>query len=383
MATCSLGPRVPRDEEFLDGMSLAQRIKLRRPIHEGEGRDGRARRLQRASRPRTQKGIVHRDLKLDNIFVIPDLDSALGERCKLLDFGIAKLTDVGMAGSTTKTGAVMGTPTYMSPSSAGAPAMSIIARISTPLGCIPLRADHRLSAVSPARRRRADRRAPLYATPDRPTKHLAVRSARRPRRLVMTLLAKEPARRIQSAREARRIPRTDRAAPGLVALDPRERAALAAPDLDERRAAARVRAHARELHAAVSIGALADLAHPARPDAGAYRRQAHDPLELGRADPADGRRADRREAPPRRTLDRARRGDRRGHRWHRGRRHPAPRRVPVDRTGHAADGWSRRRLRWSSRHPHRRRRRLRSSCRLRPPVEAAVVAPPVKPALVK
>ncbi len=61
------------------------------------------------------KGIVHRDLKPDNIFLVPDPDSPLGVRPKLLDFGIAKLTDVGMAGSATRTGAVMGTPTYMSP----------------------------------------------------------------------------------------------------------------------------------------------------------------------------------------------------------------------------------------------------------------------------
>ncbi len=61
------------------------------------------------------KGIVHRDLKPDNIFLVPDADSPLGVRPKLLDFGIAKLTDLGAAGSATRTGAVMGTPTYMSP----------------------------------------------------------------------------------------------------------------------------------------------------------------------------------------------------------------------------------------------------------------------------
>jgi serine/threonine-protein kinase len=60
------------------------------------------------------KGIVHRDLKPDNVFVVPDPET--GIRPKLLDFGIAKLTaESDIAASKTRTGAVMGTPTYMSP----------------------------------------------------------------------------------------------------------------------------------------------------------------------------------------------------------------------------------------------------------------------------
>nr|MBA3539155.1 serine/threonine protein kinase [Deltaproteobacteria bacterium] len=100
--------------EFLEGMTLAQRMKSRGPIHEGEAAMV-LRGVSSALAAAHAKGIVHRDLKPDNIFVLPDPDSPLGERCKLLDFGIAKLTDIGLAGSATKTGAVMGTPTYMSP----------------------------------------------------------------------------------------------------------------------------------------------------------------------------------------------------------------------------------------------------------------------------
>jgi eukaryotic-like serine/threonine-protein kinase len=62
------------------------------------------------------KGIVHRDLKPDNLFLIPDPMIASGERVKVLDFGIAKLRDDLRGGSAqTRTGAVMGTATYMSP----------------------------------------------------------------------------------------------------------------------------------------------------------------------------------------------------------------------------------------------------------------------------
>ncbi len=62
-------------------------------------------------------GIVHRDLKPDNIFLCPDAAVAGGLRVKVLDFGIAKLADSGgdAVSVKTKSGAVMGTPYYMSP----------------------------------------------------------------------------------------------------------------------------------------------------------------------------------------------------------------------------------------------------------------------------
>jgi len=58
------------------------------------------------------KGIIHRDLKPDNIFITPKSSDPLF--IKILDFGIAKLND-GPVGSKTRTGVVIGTPSYMSP----------------------------------------------------------------------------------------------------------------------------------------------------------------------------------------------------------------------------------------------------------------------------
>jgi eukaryotic-like serine/threonine-protein kinase len=62
------------------------------------------------------KGIIHRDIKPDNIFLVPDPFAIHGERIKILDFGIAKLAAERVEdGMRTRTGVVLGTPTYMAP----------------------------------------------------------------------------------------------------------------------------------------------------------------------------------------------------------------------------------------------------------------------------
>jgi serine/threonine protein kinase len=66
-----------------------------------------------------QKGIIHRDIKPSNVLVA-EVDGRPVP--KVIDFGVAKAVDPGVAGRTglTLAGALVGTPEYMSPEQAGA-----------------------------------------------------------------------------------------------------------------------------------------------------------------------------------------------------------------------------------------------------------------------
>tara|TARA_R110002096_G_scaffold171490_6_gene344575 strand:- start:39610 stop:41559 length:1950 start_codon:yes stop_codon:yes gene_type:complete len=101
--------------DYLEGESLAERLHRRGRLS-GDEALAITRQILSALSAAHAMGIVHRDLKPDNIFLVPDADVPGGERIKLLDFGIAKLqSDSGPDMVTTRAGALMGTPVYMSP----------------------------------------------------------------------------------------------------------------------------------------------------------------------------------------------------------------------------------------------------------------------------
>lgn len=103
--------------ELLKGESLGQRLQRvgsleLRSLISIYGQLGKA--ITKAH----ELGIVHRDLKPDNIFLVPDDDSDIA---KVIDFGIAKRTLLApgqITGVETRTGAMLGSPVYMSPEQA-------------------------------------------------------------------------------------------------------------------------------------------------------------------------------------------------------------------------------------------------------------------------
>ena len=99
--------------EFLDGEGLNSRLKRegvspREAIHI-------LKQCASALAASHKKNIVHRDLKPENIYLVHRGED--NNYIKILDFGIAKLTggDSNISQHKTRTGLVIGTPTYMSP----------------------------------------------------------------------------------------------------------------------------------------------------------------------------------------------------------------------------------------------------------------------------
>ena len=99
--------------EFLDGESLAARLRRvgRLPVAEIADIGKQIASVLAATHA---AGVTHRDLKPDNVFCVPDRELASGERVKVLDFGIAKLSGT-LANVSPQTVGAMGTPAYMAP----------------------------------------------------------------------------------------------------------------------------------------------------------------------------------------------------------------------------------------------------------------------------
>ncbi|MBX7219754.1 MAG: SUMF1/EgtB/PvdO family nonheme iron enzyme [Blastocatellia bacterium] len=100
--------------EYLEGESLRERLyRQKLPLKEAVGILSQACAAVDAAH---KKGVIHRDLKPDNIFLKRQEEGH--ETVKVLDFGIAKLRDISgenQSTNLTEAGMLIGTPHYMSP----------------------------------------------------------------------------------------------------------------------------------------------------------------------------------------------------------------------------------------------------------------------------
>lgn len=140
-------------------------------------------------------GIVHRDLKPANIFLTPDPQVPCGERVKVLDFGIAKLRPEDAGSVMTQQGAIFGTPAYMAPEQC-ADAATVDHRADLyAVGCIL----HEMVAGAPPFGQGGLEIVAAHLE-DAPTPLRAIdpRVPEAFERVVLALLAKDPAARFQT-----------------------------------------------------------------------------------------------------------------------------------------------------------------------------------------
>jgi eukaryotic-like serine/threonine-protein kinase len=102
--------------EFIEGKSLSKTIKEHGPFSP-EQTIAVGLQCCEVMAAAHGEGVIHRDLKPDNLMMIPAGKDGRRFTIKVLDFGIAKITDDD-AGPMTETGAIFGTPEFMSPEQA-------------------------------------------------------------------------------------------------------------------------------------------------------------------------------------------------------------------------------------------------------------------------
>ncbi len=114
---------------YIEGESLRERLRRDGPLRREEALRI-AREVARGLQYAHEHGVIHRDVKPENILLTRDGSTLVA------DFGIARPTDGSSASDLTGTGIVVGTPTYMSPEQAtGLPDLDARTDVYA-LGCV-------------------------------------------------------------------------------------------------------------------------------------------------------------------------------------------------------------------------------------------------------
>jgi hypothetical protein len=119
--------------ELLEGETLRKRLDRQRKLHIPLAIDI-ARQIARGLHAAHARGVVHRDLKPDNIFLSFHPANPDSVTVKLIDFGIAKIQ--GQGAMLTHQGDLLGTPAYMAPEQGRAASESDGRSDLYSLGCI-------------------------------------------------------------------------------------------------------------------------------------------------------------------------------------------------------------------------------------------------------
>lgn len=177
--------------ELLEGEDLRARLK-RGALPEGEVRD-LLRDVAAALRDAHAKGIVHRDLKSENVILVRRDGRA---RAKVVDFGISKVAADPAVSTMTARDVLLGTPHYMAPETAD-PDFTPDHRVDLyALGCIAFEA---LTGALPFGGRTAVEVLYQHAHAPVPAPSARVRVSPSLDRLVRRLLAKRPDQRFSDA----------------------------------------------------------------------------------------------------------------------------------------------------------------------------------------
>lgn len=179
--------------ELLEGQDFSKQLEPNKRITPAQAVTI-ARQVCRALQAAHDKGVIHRDVKPENVFVMGSLDEP---SVKVLDFGISRLEGAGSS-SLTKTGMVLGTPAYMPPEQAeGKPVDTrvdiygvgaILYRALT--GRLPYGDDEPTVTIAKL----------LTSEPERP-RQIAPEIPESLEMIIQKAMAREPDRRFQSLRE--------------------------------------------------------------------------------------------------------------------------------------------------------------------------------------
>ncbi len=186
--------------ELLEGETLGERLRRDKRMSEGDAIPV-ARQTLRGLAAVHAKGIVHRDVKPDNLFLAGPRDAP---EVRILDFGVAKILNsevMAAAGRVdpTATGMIIGTPTYLAPEQVLAEDVDERSDIYA-VGCLLYRM---IVGVPPFMHDTQSEvlQAHLFETPAFPLELSDAMLRPSLRRVILRALEKKPADRFRSADE--------------------------------------------------------------------------------------------------------------------------------------------------------------------------------------